>query len=67
MKMMIIDEKITMLALIDPISTKSSITTMIVTHPNFAMAQKQVFQSYWDQAIALETFIKNPLKILVKK
>jgi sugar-specific transcriptional regulator TrmB len=67
MKMMIIDEKITMLALIDPVSMKNSITTMIVTHPNFAQAQKQVFESYWDKAVPFTEFVKNPLNILVVK
>jgi hypothetical protein len=46
MKIMIIDEKITMLALNDPVSMKPSITTIIINHPDYAKAQKKVFESY---------------------
>ena len=61
MKLSIIDEKITMLALNDLVATKPSITTIIVTHPDFAMAQKEVFKSYWEEAITFEKFKKNKL------
>ncbi len=54
MKMIIIDEKITMLALKDPVSMKLSTTTMIIEHPDFALAQKQVFESYWKKATPFE-------------
>lgn len=56
MKMIIIDEKITMLALKDPVSMKLSTTTMIIEHPDFALAQKQVFESYWNKATPFEEF-----------
>jgi len=56
MKMIIIDEKITMLALNDPISLKPSITTIIINHPSFAKAQKYVFESIWEKAIPFEEF-----------
>jgi len=59
MKLVIIDEKITMLALNDPVSMKPSITTMIIDHPSFALAQKEVFESYWSKSVPLKTFIKS--------
>jgi hypothetical protein len=58
MKLVIIDEKITMLALNDPVSMKPSITTMIIDHPSFALAQKEVFESYWTKAISFKEFLK---------
>lgn len=58
MKLVIIDERITMLALNDPISMTPSITTMIITHPSFAASMKTVFQSYWDASMSAEDFKK---------
>jgi len=58
MKMMIIDEKITMLALNDPVSMQPSITTVIIDHPSFAQAQKEVFEVYWTKALTLKEFKK---------
>lgn len=58
MKLLICDEKITMLALNDTVSLKPSITTMIVNHPSFAVALKNVFESYWANAISIEEFKK---------
>lgn len=59
MKLAIIDEKITMLALNDPVSMKPSITTVVINHPSFAIAQKEVFESYWNKAIPFDDFKKN--------
>jgi sugar-specific transcriptional regulator TrmB len=56
MKLVISDETITMFALKDRISSKPSITTMIVDHPNFAKAQKAVFETYWDKAMTVQDF-----------
>ena len=56
MKMVIFDEKITFLALNDPVSLKPSITTMIINHPGFAKAQKYVFESIWEKAMPFEEF-----------
>lgn len=56
MKMIIIDEKITMLALNDPVSMKPTITTIIIDHPNYAKAQKIIFESYWTQSLTIEEF-----------
>jgi predicted transcriptional regulator len=59
MKLMIMDEKITMLALNDPVSMQPSITTMIIRHPSFALAQKEVFESYWTKAVPFKQFKKK--------
>ncbi len=56
MKMVIFDERITMFALNDPVSLKPSITTMIITHPGFAKAQKYMFESIWEKAMPFEEF-----------
>ena len=66
MKLVVIDEKITMLALNDPVSMTPSITTMIVTHPSFAKAQKQVFESYWNISMPLINFKKKNRSVLNK-
>jgi len=65
MKIMIIDEKITMLALNDPVSMKPSITTIIINYPDYAKAQKKVFESYWNDSQTLSEFKKN-MKHLLK-
>jgi HTH-type transcriptional regulator, sugar sensing transcriptional regulator len=65
MKLAISDETITMLALTDRVSMKPSITTMIIDHPNFAIAQKKVFESYWVNAITINEF-KNNLNKYIK-
>lgn len=59
MKLMIMDEKITMLALNDPVSMKPSITTIIIKHPDYALAQKEVFESYWQKAVPFKEFKKK--------
>jgi len=59
MKLMIMDEKITMLALNDPVSMKPSITTIIIKHPDYALAQKEVFESYWRKAVSFKEFKKK--------
>jgi len=63
MKLAIIDEKITMLALNDPISMRPSITTMIINHPGFSLAQKKVFEAYWNDGVQMED-LKRSGKIL---
>jgi HTH-type transcriptional regulator, sugar sensing transcriptional regulator len=59
MKLSIIDEKFTLLALNDLVVMNPSITTIIITHTDFAMAHKEVFKSYWEKSIPLENFKKN--------
>jgi len=65
MKIMIIDEKITMLALNDPVSMKPSITTIIINHPDYAKTQKKVFESYWNDSLTLTEF-KSKMKNLLQ-
>jgi len=57
-KLAIIDERIAMLALNDPISMQPSITTIIINHPDFAKVQKTSFESYWEKAITLKEYRK---------
>jgi sugar-specific transcriptional regulator TrmB len=59
MKLAISDETITMLALNDRISLKPGITTIIVDHPDFAKAQKAVFETFWDKSSSIEEFKKQ--------
>ncbi len=59
MKLAISDETITMLALNDRVSLTPGITTIIVDHPNFAKAQKAVFETYWERALPVEEFKKS--------
>jgi HTH-type transcriptional regulator, sugar sensing transcriptional regulator len=59
MKLVICDNRITMLALNDRVSLKQSITTIIVDHPSFARAQREVFYAYWEKAISVEEFKKE--------
>lgn len=59
MKLLICDETITMLALNDRVSLKPSITTIIVDHPSYARAQKEVFSAYWEKSITIEQLTAN--------
>jgi HTH-type transcriptional regulator, sugar sensing transcriptional regulator len=56
MKLLISDETISMFALNNRISLKPSITSIVVDHPTFAKAQKEVFESYWQRAMVIEDF-----------
>ncbi|HHE38171.1 MAG TPA: TrmB family transcriptional regulator [Candidatus Cloacimonetes bacterium] len=59
MKLAIFDEKITMLALKDPVSLKPLITTIIINHPDYARAQKEIFKAYWKRSFSLEELIEK--------
>lgn len=59
MKLAVIDETITMLALKDRISLKPSITTIVINHPDFATAQKEVFESYWAKSLTIKELKKT--------
>lgn len=61
-KLAIIDTTTTLLAMNDPISMVPSITTMIVNHPDFALAQKEVFESFWCKSISIDDFKKTKIK-----
>jgi sugar-specific transcriptional regulator TrmB len=56
MKLVISDESVTMFALNDPVSLQESITTLIVNHPSFAIALKNVFNSYWEKGYTLKEY-----------
>jgi sugar-specific transcriptional regulator TrmB len=58
-KLVIFDERITLIALNDPVTLEPSITTMIINHVGFAVAQEAVFESYWQRAIAFEEFMAS--------
>jgi len=58
MKMIIFDDKITMFSLVDPISLKPSLTTLVINHPSFTKALKYVFESIWEKAMPYEEFKK---------
>ena len=58
MKMVVCDERKTIFALDDKVSLIPSFTLVIIDHPNFAIAQKKVFESYWMSSISLEEFKK---------
>ncbi len=50
MKMAVFDERIAMFALIDPISSSTSLTTQIVEHPALAKSLKMLFYHLWKEA-----------------
>ncbi len=58
MKLVISDETVVMFALNDRASLKPSITSMVVDHPDFAVALKKVFESYWTEGITTAEFNK---------
>jgi sugar-specific transcriptional regulator TrmB len=66
MKMIIIDERVTMLALNDPVSMKPSITTIIVEHPDYSKTQKIIFESYWSASLTLDEFKSKSKDLLLK-
>jgi hypothetical protein len=45
-KLVIFDEKITIMLLLDNIRFDSELTTMIVHHPSFSQTQKTLFEVY---------------------
>jgi sugar-specific transcriptional regulator TrmB len=70
MKMIIIDERITMLALNDPVSMTPTITTIIIDHPNYAKAQKIIFEYYWSRSLTINEFkkiSKSKVKVFSKE
>jgi sugar-specific transcriptional regulator TrmB len=56
MKLAIIDGTITMISLVDRVSLKPELTSMIVNHPSLANAMKTVFYTYWNLGISVEKF-----------
>ncbi len=58
MKMVVCDARKTIFALDDKVSLAPSFTLVIIDHPNFAAAQKKVFESYWSSSITPDEFKK---------
>ena len=56
MKMVVCDARKTIFALDDKVSLAPSFTLVIIDHPNFAAAQKKVFESYWSGSITPDEF-----------
>ena len=56
MKMIIFDKRIALFALRDKITSKPSLTTMIIEHPDIAKALKETFNMYWQKAMTLEEY-----------
>jgi len=50
MKMVILDRKIVLLALADPVSKRTSLTTQIVEHRDLANSLRMLFDTLWEQA-----------------
>jgi HTH-type transcriptional regulator, sugar sensing transcriptional regulator len=64
MKLVVSDDTISIFALNDRISLKPTMTSILVNHPSFSKAMKEVFESYWQKGITLEEFKQNPQKYL---
>jgi HTH-type transcriptional regulator, sugar sensing transcriptional regulator len=64
MKLVVSDDTISLLSLNDRISLNPSITSILVNHPSFAKAMKEVFESYWQKGITLEEFGRDKEKYL---
>jgi sugar-specific transcriptional regulator TrmB len=56
-KLAIFDNKTIILSLPDPISHQSSLTSMIIEHPDLARFFRKIFDSYFEEAQPLENFI----------
>ena len=56
MKLAVCDERLVMFTLNDRVALKSSLTTMIIEHPDFVLALKKVFESYWSMGITVEEY-----------
>lgn len=56
MKMVVIDERIVMLSLKDPLSTDTSFTAQVVEHPSLAKGLKILFETMWERAQDYQVF-----------
>jgi hypothetical protein len=54
--MYIFDEKTVMFTLEDRVTSKPSLTALIIEHLDLAQGLKQVFNLYWQNSIPLEEF-----------
>lgn len=57
MKMMIFDGKIVIFALRDRITSKPSLTSMVIEHPDIIKAFKITFYSIWEKAMTFKEFM----------
>ncbi len=54
LKLGIIDERIVLLSLEDPVAGQTSLTTLVVQHRSLAAILKIGFESVWDQALTID-------------
>ena len=66
MKLVIIDESISIISLIDYVALNTEITTLIVHHPIFALSQKTLFNVYWNKAMSVEKYKNECFSLLGK-
>lgn len=59
MKMVVIDERIVMIPLEDPVATDTSFTAQVVKHSSMAAGLKILFETMWERAIDYREFKKN--------
>jgi sugar-specific transcriptional regulator TrmB len=67
MKLLVSDDNISMFTLCDRISMKTSMTSILVNHPSFTKAMREVFSSYWQKGITLEEFKRDKNKYIDSK
>jgi HTH-type transcriptional regulator, sugar sensing transcriptional regulator len=67
MKLIISDDTITMFSISDKLVLKPTITSIIVNHPAFARAHKDVFESYWQKGLTINDFKKKCYKSIKQK
>jgi len=58
-KLMVFDNEKVTLALKDNFSRKLCFVTILIDHKDFAVAQKEIFEIYWNKAILLSDFTKT--------
>ncbi len=63
-KLVIIDESISIFSLIDNVTFNPQLTTMIVHHPVFSLSQKTLFEVYWNKSISIEEYKREHFNLL---
>jgi hypothetical protein len=54
MKLVIIDERVSMLGLLDPLPESQEFTILVVQHASLARVLKAAFNTYWEQGLAFD-------------
>ena len=54
LKLVIIDERIVMFGMEDPVAGKSDLTIVVVEHPSLAAILKIAFNAVWEQGLTFE-------------